>query len=252
MKVSEIQNPSRSFWKFLSRLLQIHGRSLVLLLIGVILPLVLFATIVVGLGQNGDRLPWDEPILWHLHQSATPQLDHLAKTLTQWGGFKGSLFTGGLSLLLLLRQKRWRSLIYLLVTLSGTGLINYAAKAVFHRIRPSLWESLTPQHDFSFPSGHAMASMALVAALIILSRGHRWFWPIALTGSSFVIAIAWTRLYLGVHYPSDILAGWLVSLAWAIGVSVLFNLIPSQPEAVSEVTLMQNEVNSNKSDHFSS
>ncbi|MGA7937930.1 MAG: phosphatase PAP2 family protein, partial [Kovacikia sp.] len=65
------------------------------------------------------------------------------------------------------------------------------------------------------------SSMTFIIALVILTWGSRWcFWVIAL-GGVFVVAIAWTRLYLGVHYPSDILAGWAASIAWAIGVRLL-------------------------------
>jgi undecaprenyl-diphosphatase len=66
-----------------------------------------------------------------------------------------------------------------------------------------------------------MSSMTLVAVLVILTWGTRWCWLVLITGSLFVVAIAWTRLYLGVHFPSDILAGWLVSIAWSIGVSLI-------------------------------
>ena len=63
--------------------------------------------------------------------------------------------------------------------------------------------------------------MTLVAALVILTWGSRWQWLVVIIGSVFVLAIAWTRLYLGVHYPSDILASWTASVAWAVGVSLL-------------------------------
>ncbi|MBE9019165.1 phosphatase PAP2 family protein, partial [Chroococcidiopsidales cyanobacterium LEGE 13417] len=59
----------------------------------------------------------------------------------------------------------------------------------------------------------------LVAVLVILSWGSRWRWWVLAIGTIFVLVIGWTRLYLGVHYPSDILAGWTASIAWAVGVS---------------------------------
>ncbi len=66
-----------------------------------------------------------------------------------------------------------------------------------------------------------MASMMFVVALGVVAWGSRWWnWVLGL-GSVFVVAIGWTRLYLGVHYPSDILAGWMLALAWAIGVAVV-------------------------------
>lgn len=90
---------------------------------------------------------------------------------------------------------------------------------LLHRVRPHLWESPAPEFDYGFPSGHAMSSMTLVAVLVILTWGSRWRWWVLAAGTIFVLVIGWTRLYLGVHYPSDILAGWMASIAWAVGVS---------------------------------
>ncbi|NEP62112.1 MAG: phosphatase PAP2 family protein, partial [Symploca sp. SIO2G7] len=52
----------------------------------------------------------------------------------------------------------------------------------------------------------------------------KWRWLILIVGGLLVLTIGWTRLYLGVHYPSDILAGWMVSVAWAIGASLLIKI----------------------------
>jgi undecaprenyl-diphosphatase len=123
--------------------------------------------------------------------------------------------------LVLFVRKRWRSLTYLLTATSGSAIINITTKILLHRTRPQLWESITPQHDYAFPSGHAMTSMTLIATVVILTWGSSLSWLILIFGSVFVVCVAWTRLYLGVHFPSDILAGWMVSLAWAIGVSML-------------------------------
>ncbi|HEY9299769.1 MAG TPA: phosphatase PAP2 family protein, partial [Phormidium sp.] len=74
-----------------------------------------------------------------------------------------------------------------------------------------------------------------------------WCLPILIFGGLFVLAIGWTRLYLGVHFPSDILAGWAVSVAWAIGVSFLIKpqlpkaIITSQPEIPAETSLLPEE-----------
>jgi undecaprenyl-diphosphatase len=71
----------------------------------------------------------------------------------------------------------------------------------------------------SFPSGHAMASMALAVALIVLLWPTRWRYPMLLGGIFFTIMVGLSRIYLGVHYPSDVLAGWVASLAWVMGLS---------------------------------
>lgn len=171
--------------------------------------------------ENQGGFPWDVPILLSIHTTAQPQLDTLASILTKFGVFWGVFPIAILMALILLIQRKWRSLAYLIPTLLGSIVINRTAKVLLHRVRPHLWESPAPELDYGFPSGHAMSSMTLVAALVILAWGTRWFWLVVMIGSLFVLVIAWTRLYLGVHYPSDILAGWMASIAWAVGVSLL-------------------------------
>ncbi|HEY9618509.1 MAG TPA: phosphatase PAP2 family protein, partial [Microcoleaceae cyanobacterium] len=97
----------------------------------------------------------------------------------------------------------------------------------------------------------AMSSMTLVAALIILTWGSRWCRSAMLIGGIFVVTIAWTRLYLGVHFPSDILAGWMVALAWVVGVSLVIK--PNAPQrtqlttSATETTLSHREARSLRS-----
>ncbi len=241
MTDSDLHHVSPSFLSFLRRVLQAHWETLLLLLIGVILPLFLFEQLAIEIWQNGEAFSWDEQILLKIHAAENLELTQLAKALTRLGGFKGGFVLDTLVALILLGYRRWRSLTYLIVTVIGSGLINRIAKELLHRVRPHLWESSAPQFDFAFPSGHATVSMTLVAALIILTWGSRWNWLVALSGGSFVVAIAWTRLYLGVHFPSDILAGWLVSLAWAIGVALVIRPHLTQPNAVDEVELTPEE-----------
>lgn len=220
---------------FFKRVLQAHWATLLLLLIGVALPLLLFEQLAIVIWQSQGAFSWDQAILLKIHAAENPTLTQIAATLTRSGGFKGSVVIVSLVCLRLLSIRRWRSLTYLLLAMFGSGLINRAAKEFMHRVRPQLWESAAPEQSFSFPSGHAMATMTLVAALVILTWGSRWCWLVALVGSSFVGAIAWTRLYLGVHFPSDILAGWAVALAWAIGVSLLIRPHATQFNPVDEV-----------------
>ena len=229
----------QSFTQFFKQWLSQHGRSLLLLLLGVYIPLQIFVILALEIGRHQGVLEWDLSILQVIHATASPQLDSFARTFTyfgtRWGVFPGS----ALIAIALLIYRRWRSLTYFLITVLGCGLINHAAKVFLHRDRPALWQYYSP-HGFSFPSGHAMSSMVLVAALAILLWATRWRWLVIGLGSVFVVTIGWTRLYLGVHYPSDVLAGWLMSLAWAIGVSLLVkphlnppNLL--EPEAIEEV-----------------
>jgi membrane-associated phospholipid phosphatase len=108
-----------------------------------------------------------------------------------------------------------------------------------------LWESTYHHYGYAFPSGHSMTSMTLALVMIILTWKTPWRLPVTILGSLFVSAIAWTRLYLGVHYPSDILAGWMVAFAWVIGVTLAIK--PNLIAASSEDLLSPNKIEQSES-----
>lgn len=231
----------KSFFTFFKKLLLARWGSLLVLLLGVGLPLLVFEQLAVVVWQDEGGFPWDEPVLRAIHETATPQLDTFAAIFTKLGVFWGVFPVATLISLLLLYLRRWRSLTYLLITLVGNIFINRTAKEFLHRVRPNLWNSVAPELDYGFPSGHSMSSMGLVAALVILTWGTRWCWLVLLSGSLFAVTIAWTRLYLGVHFPSDILAGWMVSLAWAIAIALIVRPHLVKPSLVSEEALTVSE-----------
>lgn len=218
---SEFWKLLQSFLASLKHLFIARRGSLSLLLIGIYLPLQVFGELAEEVWENEGGFPWDVPILLSIHSTASPQLDVFASKLTQLGVFWGVFPIATALSLALLFQKRWREIAYFVTTLLGSIIINRTAKLLLHRVRPHLWESPAPEFDYGFPSGHAMSSMTLVAALVILTWGSHWRCLVWIAGGLFVLSIGWTRLYLGVHYPSDILAGWTVSIAWATGVSLL-------------------------------
>ena len=224
MKTQQKDAPVKAFKLILAN----NWPSLLLLLVGLALPLLIFGRLAYGVwGQKGGIL-WDESILLSIHETANPQLDLFAKTLTKFGLFWGVFPLAIVTMLVLWKQRFWRSLAYWLITMLGSILINHTGKSVIHRVRPELWESPAPELNYSFPSGHAMYSMVFIAGLVILTWESKWRWVALIVGGLFVLAIGWTRLYLGVHYPSDIVAGWMVSIAWAIGVGLLIKPHPFQ------------------------
>ncbi|GBF81516.1 phosphatase PAP2 family protein [Aphanothece sacrum] len=195
------------------------------LIIGTIIPLLIFSILAWKVSEAKKGFSWDIFILLQIHTTAQPFLDQIAQILTQLGDFPK--ITGLLIpiIILLIYQKKWRQLAYFIITLLGKLVISVNTKIFFHRIRPHLWESMYSRpEDFSFPSGHAMGSMTLVMILLMITWGSRWSLLVGIFGSLFVLVIAWTRLYLGVHFPSDILGGWMLAIVWTIGMSLLFNI----------------------------
>lgn len=191
-----------------------------------LLPLVAFLILALNvISLKDNNFSWDILILSNIHKNSQPFLDNFASVLTNFGGFRLILLLITPIILLLLFLRKKGSLTYLTISIFSSAIINFIIKIIFHRPRPHLWESGYPfPSDFSFPSGHAMGSMSLALTLLVI------FWDsfknplILILAGIYVISIAWTRLYLGVHFPSDILGGWLLAIAWTTLVTFLFNL----------------------------
>ncbi len=187
------------------------------LFVGVFVPLVIFGELAEDVWAH-EGFAWDTPLLWGIHAYANPSLDTPMLLITNVGaplpmiGFVAALLG------LLLWRRRTGAAAFVTVAVGGAALLNVLAKALFQRHRPALWPQLTPETDYGFPSGHAMGSFAVVAALVIVLGATRWRWLALGVGALFVPLVGLSRLYLGVHYPSDILAGWCASLIWVTGV----------------------------------
>jgi membrane-associated phospholipid phosphatase len=155
-------------------------------------------------------------------------LDGLMLWLTRLGGTIGmvSLTVAGVLVLSLLRH--FREALFLAVGAGGALLLNTLLKLVFHRSRPDTYRYLidTPT-SFSFPSGHAMGSMGVLASLIIVLyvlAAPRWVRvPALLLAALSAFGVALSRVYFGVHYPSDVIAGELAALAWVSAVTGQFH-----------------------------
>ncbi len=215
------------------RFVRKHAGALLLLFFGLLLPLWGFA-VLVGEVHEHDVFPFDAPILNMLHALATPTLDRIAVLLAKVGFAWGVIPLDVIVLLWLALRRRYRDSLFFGLAVIGSAVLNVAAKNYFARARPSLWLSITPENTYSFPSGHAMGSATLGMALILLCWRTRWRWPVALTALAFVLLIGVSRIYLGVHYPSDILAGWTAAMVWVVGMHQLVDRsAPPPPVAVA-------------------
>lgn len=192
-------------------------------LIGALLSLQLFVFLAIAVLNFPLGIGQETQILWAFHHHSTPFLDHWAVLITRLGIYGGTVpLTLGI-LAILSYYQQWRSLMFVALTAVGTMGLSYATKYAFARPRPELWERITTATSPAFPSGHALASMMLAIVLITLLWDTRWRWLTLVGSILFVLLIAWTRLYLGVHYPSDILGGWLLAIAWCLGVNSLYH-----------------------------
>ncbi|WDS38224.1 phosphatase PAP2 family protein [Pseudoxanthomonas sp.] len=198
------------------RVLRRIGWRTALLFTAILLPLWGFAE----LGEDvhkAESFVFDDPLLLHAKAASGPWLDQAFLGIS-WAGYQGIIVFDLILVVVLLARRRWREATFASVALIGSALLNLMTKQLFARARPSLWESISPQDTFSFPSGHAMGSMSLVTVLILLAWGTRWRWPVLVVAALFGLAVGAARIYLGVHYPSDILGGWAAAIAWVVGV----------------------------------
>lgn len=193
-----------------------HGLRLLLLFIGLLLPLWGFAELADEL-REGEPFVFDEPILVLARDMATAGFDRVFLLSSALGYEWGVVpFDVGLVAVLAMKQ-RAREGLFAGLALGGSALLNLATKQVFARARPSLWESIAPEATFSFPSGHAMGSMTLAWVCLLLAWRTPWRWPVVIAALLFTVMVGLSRVYLGVHYPSDILAGWTAASVWAVG-----------------------------------
>ncbi|WP_303310637.1 phosphatase PAP2 family protein [Hymenobacter sp. BT730] len=204
------------------RFLHTHWVLLALLLFSFVGPWIIFVEVAEDIWESGGFFG-DKAILEFIHGYATPTLDKVALALTNAGGPPPMLTTGFVLTAGLFLWRRRTDALFFALSVGGAIMLNLLVKAAFGRPRPALWNSVAPGIYYSFPSGHAMGSMALAAAIGFLVWRSSWRWPIWILGGLFALGVGLSRMYLGVHYPSDVLAGWVGSLGWVGGLHILFS-----------------------------
>jgi undecaprenyl-diphosphatase len=164
---------------------------------------------------------FDSRVLQGIHQSAPSSWESLMQAVTTLGSTR---FLAGLliiTLLVLAWRRRWKDVSLTIATGLLTPLFIEGLKYIFHRPRPELWPTALDDTSYSFPSGHALGSLVVYGILLYLIGRVRPRWRPALWGIYLflIVAIGFSRLYLGQHWPTDVLGG------WAAGSLLLFALI---------------------------
>ncbi len=168
-------------------------------------------------------------LLWRgdgLKPTGPPFLLDAVKDLTVLSGvwFRNLFALAAAAALVLLRLRR--NAVLLMLTVTGGWIANSGMKAIFGRIRPDVVPHLTQAEGYSFPSGHSFngAVVYIAIALAFAAMSDRLSVRVVTIGSAVVIslAIASSRVWLGVHYPSDVIAGWLGGAGWAFLSAALF------------------------------
>ena len=188
----------------------------------------IFAAIARAVNANLTR-GIDEGTLRWFAQHRSPLLDQVMLEITTLGTAAVLIVMVLIAAVFLWQtQHKWSVYVLMLGTFGGAAL-NGALKHYFHRARPTVVAWGTTVHTASFPSGHAMESLITYGCIAYLvgrvgpePRLQKTIWTVA---AILILIIGMSRLYLGVHYPSDVVAGYIAGLGWLTFVAATIHAI---------------------------
>jgi len=170
---------------------------------------------------------FDTTILHAIRARTSPAGLRIFEFISRLGSGAALLMIGALAVLFLAWKQRWRLALGVSLTISSGAILERILKWWFHRARPEFAAAYLPEYSYSFPSGHAMTSVIAYGILVYTlircgvhdRRAQR---GIVIGAGILALTIAFSRLYLGVHYFSDVIAGLITGGLWlAICISLL-------------------------------
>jgi membrane-associated phospholipid phosphatase len=177
----------------------------------------------------------DQYLLQAIHAHDTRALTRLAFTLTFIGSPRALLPGIVIAAIALWRIKLRHDAVLLVVAIGGAAVIDTVLKLHFRRIRPTVPWALVTEHSFSFPSGHSVGAVVLYGTITYLIWSHlrdlAQRAAVIAAALLLIAGIGLSRVYIGVHYPTDVAAGYLVGLLWLltlIGANEYLNRLESR------------------------
>jgi membrane protein DedA with SNARE-associated domain/membrane-associated phospholipid phosphatase len=165
---------------------------------------------------NRNRDPqFDEHLMLLIHKHSTPSLDAAMRLITHFGDATTLIIVAlALAWLFLKKRNRRREGYAMLLALASGFALNNIFKIAFQRERPALYELIARPQTYSFPSGHAMVSMAVYgsAAYLLETAFPLYRWGFRISAAVLILLIGASRVYLGVHWPTDVFAGFAAGL----------------------------------------
>lgn len=208
-------------WPWLRRI-----DSRILLVFLVLVPALLVFGKLASEMMEGDTLAFDRWLLVHLRTPADPKVPigpgWLHEAMVDFTALGGGAVLTLITLLAagyLLARRKAAMALFLAVAIAAGGILNTLLKHGFVRERPDVVPHLVEVSSASFPSGHAMNSaMVYLTLAALLARAERsWHVRMFLMAGAILVTllVGFSRAYLGVHWPTDVMAGWSVGAAWA-------------------------------------
>ena len=160
-------------------------------------------------------LPWERAMMLWIDRGVPVAFDWLMLGLPWLGTNLTLLPTIALVSFWLWRKKgRGELALQLIIVSLGSLIVNAALKDAFDRPRPELWEHRGQYAWSSYPSGHAIVCVSVFFTIaLMLFRERGWRWPFA-AATTLMVVVLYSRLYLGVHWPTDVVGGVLIGLVW--------------------------------------
>lgn len=189
-----------------------------------------YALFIRSFGDWHTGAPWERILMMDIYRNAPHPAFMLLVDAAPWAGTNLTLFPVALLIALWLWFKRRRRDLatWLMVAELGCLSHNWLLKHLFVRERPDLWERVGWYGWAAYPSGHAMASIAVLGTMaFMIERELGWRWPL-LVVLSIALLNAYGRLLHGVHWPSDVLGGAAVGLIWLLFSAVGFDGLPKR------------------------
>lgn len=179
--------------------------------------------------KDNELTQYDDYFTTKIQNFQNPSLTVFFQFITRLGDrLTYFIFTPAIAVFFLFWHGKWKFALQTAAVISLSSLSNIVLKRAINRDRPSL-DQLISVSTLSYPSGHAMSAMAFYGFLIYLNirLASSWWLKLAvfIVLGLLIFLIGISRIYLGVHYPSDVLAGYVGGLIWVTFCATLFNII---------------------------
>lgn len=186
----------------------------------------LFLKLTWELKEDTELTRLDETLLGYIGQLRHSSLNGPMVDITALGSATFAVLIGATGLVVLWLIRDRLGLAFLLLSMTGAGLWSSLIKLWVRRDRPVVLPRLVEVNHFSYPSGHTMLSTAAFLTLALLAARHIPGWgarfALFAIASTLIFLVGFSRLYLGVHYPSDVLSGAFLGAAWTFGLATAF------------------------------